>query len=94
MRASDIILKAIEMVERDSSPWRPELLAELNHTLRAAYLHESWIKPAPPRETASATAFSRDTASTTALGHHPTRGVVDTRLTATDKALEVLDCSD
>lgn len=80
MRASDIILKAIEVVERDSSPWRPELLAELNHTLRAAYLHESWIKPAPPRETA--------------LGHKPKGITVAGHSVATDKALQALECSD
>ena len=80
MQASEHIRMAMEVVESGSSPWRPELISHLNHLLRAAYMHESWVKPSAPRETS--------------LEHRPGRKTVAGHSVQTDAALEALECSD
>ena len=81
MKASEFLRHAIESVERESSPWRPELLKELNHIMRAIRMHESWVGYTPPPRQ-------------TALGHKPQGVTVAGHSVQTDAALSALECSD
>lgn len=47
MKASDLLQEAVAMIERQPSPWRPELVLQLNKLVRAARLHESWSGYSP-----------------------------------------------
>ena len=43
MRVSELIARAAEAAARESSPWRPELVAQLQHLVSVARMHEQWI---------------------------------------------------
>lgn len=80
MRGSELIRCAIEEIERDSSPWAPELVLQLQHLAHVSVMHEGWIKPSAPRETS--------------LGHKPRGVTVAGHSVQTDAALNALECSD
>ena len=82
MKASDHIAQAMEIIEHDSSPYRAELMIQLQHLRWAARMHERCVeaRTIPPKETG----LGHQTQGRTVLGHQ----------TQTDAALELLDCSD
>ena len=82
MQASELIGQAVTIIARGSSPYRDELLTQLQHLVYASVMHERCLqsKSIPPK--------------TTALGHRPSQKTVSGHSVATDQALELLDCSD
>ena len=82
MLASHLIGQAVTIIARGSSPYRDELLTQLQHMIYATCMHEKCVvsKTIPPRETA--------------LGHKPKGVTVAGHSVQTDAALAALECGD
>ena len=82
MHASDLIQQAANIIAGGSSPYRDELLTQLQHLVFASVMHERCVvsETIPPK--------------TTALGHKPSRTTVAGHSVQTDQALSVLCESD
>ena len=97
-------LRAIrEILERESSPFRRGLLADIPQFEYGLQQHEACmnadeIPPQPKRKNITTTAHTAPnrlhTPSETALGHKPAGKTVHATETHTDAALAVLDCAD
>ena len=82
MRASELIGQAVTIIARGSSPYRNELLTQLQHMIYASRMHELCVKSQsiPPRETA--------------LGHKPKGITVAGHSVQTDAAIKALEAGD
>lgn len=82
MLASHLIGQAVSIIAMNSSPYREELLTQLQHLVFASMMHERCVesKTIPPRETA--------------LGHKPKGVTVAGHSVQTDAALAALECGD
>lgn len=87
MTALEHLTSLRKIVSRESSPYRPGLMAaiaDLQYALirHARFVNENEATQSPYKP------------SETALGHKPAGPTVTARNTHTDAALEALDCSD
>ena len=87
MKPTDHLIALRKIVSKQSSPYRPGLMAAIADLQYALIRHERFVEN-------TESAQSPNTPSRTALGHHTAGPTVTVRQTATDAALEVLDCVD
>ena len=77
------LLALRKQVLKESSPFRPGILAAIQDLNYALANHENFVDASPPMQS-----------SETALGHKPKGRTVAANSTHTDAALAALDCSD
>ena len=81
MKASELIRRAVEVIEFNASPYQTELVTQLRHLHFATLMHERVVSsPQIPTETA--------------LGHRPCGITVAGHSTHTDAGLAALDGGD
>ena len=84
---------------KESSPFRPGILAMCQELRHALTQHDAFVTetaPAAPQgaQVGNNTRMRGNPPRTTALGHKPKGRVVEGTHTQTDEALEALECSD
>ena len=82
MLASHLIGQAVSIIAMNSSPYREELLTQLQHLVFASMMHERCVESQsiPPK--------------TTALGHKPKGVTVAGHSVQTDAAIAALEAGD
>ena len=104
MTNQELLQTLRKQLGKESSPFRPGILAMCQELRHALTQHDAFVTETAPAAPQGAQ-VGRNTRErdnphsiypprTTALGHHPKGRVVEGTHTQTDEALEALECSD